>query len=572
MEEENIAMITPTKLTSMKRTDLQRMCKKFGLKASGKNTDLQKKLATYALEKLGGTFEDEDYDVETVDVDVISNRGGTDRTSKSNMTNELIMPTTPQTPTIIPKEQINDLGRSLLEITQNDNEIKESDDETMNIVQNIKLENPFQVSIDENIQKSTDELIDQPIDESIRKLIDEPIPELIDEPIPEPILESMPSNITTSEQVILGEKSLANMEKIISSTPIENKLKIENLTNKVTNDNTDFSFDVENQQFTPKKNPPAQEIDLNVLGKEPKTPVKHVREIQQRRVSNFMELLKSTPMSESPKFIDNENGSNNSSKLMKKLFTDDSPVKGPQLDQDSPFVTMETKIHAVEETTGRTSMINNDLLGSNTDSIEIELQPTPMELSDDVNDVHNQDTVSKIGNLPVPDNHQPQQISFDLISDSYQSPIVQPNQIKSSLSSATEVGIMAVKVEEDILMTIEDSNINHHDDANKPKEIRKSENSIGSKRKDIETVNESLIKKQKLSSSPDKIFNGTDNDNNKQKGKSPKKVDKKVQNEVINVRNPTVKNTYQKKQLFLPNPEEQRKKEFLKRKQAAKNG
>ncbi|CAJ0766003.1 14931_t:CDS:2, partial [Entrophospora sp. SA101] len=125
---ENIAMITPTKLTSMKRTDLQRMCKKFGLKASGKNTDLQKKLATYALEKLGGTFEDEDYDVETVDVDVISNRGGTDRTSKSNMTNELIMPTTPQTPTIIPKEQINDLGRSLLEITQNDNEIKESDD------------------------------------------------------------------------------------------------------------------------------------------------------------------------------------------------------------------------------------------------------------------------------------------------------------------------------------------------------------------------------------------------------------------------------------------------------------
>ncbi|CAJ0748799.1 18676_t:CDS:2, partial [Entrophospora sp. SA101] len=109
MEEENIAMITPTKLTSMKRTDLQRMCKKFGLKASGKNTDLKKQLATYALEKLGGTFEDEDYDVETVDVDVISNRGGTDRTSKSNMTNELIMPTTPQTPTIIPKEQINDL-------------------------------------------------------------------------------------------------------------------------------------------------------------------------------------------------------------------------------------------------------------------------------------------------------------------------------------------------------------------------------------------------------------------------------------------------------------------------------
>jgi hypothetical protein len=36
MEESNTTVLTPAALSSMKRSELQKLCKKFGLKANGK--------------------------------------------------------------------------------------------------------------------------------------------------------------------------------------------------------------------------------------------------------------------------------------------------------------------------------------------------------------------------------------------------------------------------------------------------------------------------------------------------------------------------------------------------------
>ncbi|RIA99081.1 hypothetical protein C1645_519582 [Glomus cerebriforme] len=109
MEENiNTTILTPailSSISSMKRSELQKLCKKYGLKANGKNTDLQKKIKQYALNSEGSTKDMED--IEMMDIDRSS--------SRNQYADSVSEPTTPQTPSAIPLEQQNKVRSSLVD-------------------------------------------------------------------------------------------------------------------------------------------------------------------------------------------------------------------------------------------------------------------------------------------------------------------------------------------------------------------------------------------------------------------------------------------------------------------------
>ncbi|CAI2190279.1 11883_t:CDS:2, partial [Funneliformis geosporum] len=106
---QSTTALTPTILSSMKRSELQKLCRKYGIKANGKNIDLKKKLQQYALNSERSDSEMED--ILMTDVDQVSDL---DQSSRRN--HNLSEPVTPQTPSAIPLEQQNKI-RSLVEET-----------------------------------------------------------------------------------------------------------------------------------------------------------------------------------------------------------------------------------------------------------------------------------------------------------------------------------------------------------------------------------------------------------------------------------------------------------------------
>ncbi|CAJ0748766.1 4515_t:CDS:2 [Entrophospora sp. SA101] len=62
MDKENIVtLLTPKKIASMKRNELEIICKQLGLNSSQKNSVLQINLAKYALKELSDTMSDDGY-------------------------------------------------------------------------------------------------------------------------------------------------------------------------------------------------------------------------------------------------------------------------------------------------------------------------------------------------------------------------------------------------------------------------------------------------------------------------------------------------------------------------------
>ncbi|GES88919.1 trichohyalin-like isoform X41 [Rhizophagus clarus] len=102
-----------TPISSLKRNELQKLCKKYGLKANGKNTDLQKKLKQYVLNS-GENVDTEDIRIMDVDYNPDINKSS----QRNQYTNSISEPTTPQTPSVIPLEQQNKARSSLVDYSQ----------------------------------------------------------------------------------------------------------------------------------------------------------------------------------------------------------------------------------------------------------------------------------------------------------------------------------------------------------------------------------------------------------------------------------------------------------------------
>ncbi|CAG8609270.1 464_t:CDS:2 [Funneliformis caledonium] len=350
--EDSTIVLTPTAISSMKRSELQKLCKKYGLKANGKNTDLQKKLRQYALNS-----ERSDNDMEDIlmtNVDHISDLRNQYAVSVSE-------PVTPQTPSAIPLEQQNKIRRSLVEDTPTNikstyqHEIKRIEVES--VVHDYKT--PIKLS-----SKPTRHWNSTSAPEPCLSLILYNKPKFPYFAKEQEVTDT--NNVTrdgtlevaekqNTDQLVLDGKDNSNTIVFQHQSPVIEALEI----------NQPSIMNTETNIFT---SPLNRSCDLTPTV--PQTPpAKHTRSVETERAStNLMARLIATPIRKSGVQA-------NSLTANRVPIHTPKTEAGPALDKNSPFVTAETKLNFE-------SILHNVYSIQESDE-DIDNQGDPMEICDE---------------------------------------------------------------------------------------------------------------------------------------------------------------------------------------------